>query len=236
MKAPRFSIGSLALTVGLVAALMLLSTGPGYRVGVFPLPTAFTVMRWAAYAGFAAIILAVLALVLKRGIVLGAAALIAGLITFGIPFWWQRTAASAPPIHDITTDVRNPPTFVAIAPLRADAPNPLEYSQEAARQQKEAYPDLEPLLLDLPPAEAFGRALQAAHDAGWEIVTSDATGGRIEATDTTPWFGFKDDVVVRLTPAGGRTVVDVRSISRVGRGDTGTNAKRIRDYLAALSR
>jgi uncharacterized protein (DUF1499 family) len=67
-------------------------------------------------------------------------------------------------------------------------------------------------------------------------VNVSAESWRIEATDTTTFFGFKDDIVVRLTPIAGRTVVDVRSVSRIGRSDVGTNARRIREYLAALSR
>jgi len=147
----------------------------------------------------------------------------------------KSAAASAPPIHDITTDTANPPTFKALVPVRANAPNTLEYSQEVARQQRERYPDIKPLILELPAPQVFERALQAARNAGWEIVATDADAGRIEATDTTTFFGFKDDIVVRLTPIGSRSVVDVRSVSRVGRGDVGTNARRIREYLKRLS-
>jgi uncharacterized protein (DUF1499 family) len=149
---------------------------------------------------------------------------------------FQRMAASAPPIHDITTDTANPPTFEAIVPLRKDARNSLEYSQEVARQQREAYPDIKPLVLEIPAAQVFDRAVRAARDAGWEVVNLSAERWRLEATDTTTFFGFKDDVVVRLTPIAGRTVVDVRSVSRIGRSDVGTNARRVREYLEALSR
>jgi uncharacterized protein (DUF1499 family) len=108
--------------------------------------------------------------------------------------------------------------------------------QDAARQQREAYPDIKPLILEIPAAQAFERALFAAREAGWEIVEANADAGRIEATDTTRFFGFKDDVVVRLTPLDARTVVDVRSVSRVGRGDAGTNARRVRAFLQRLTR
>jgi uncharacterized protein (DUF1499 family) len=121
-------------------------------------------------------------------------------------------------------------------PLRAEAPNSLEYSQDAARQQRDAYPDIKPLILEVPAAQVFDRAVAAARESGWEIVASNADAGRIEATDTTTFFGFKDDIVVRLTPLESRTVVDVRSVSRVGRGDVGTNARRIREFLDRLSR
>jgi uncharacterized protein (DUF1499 family) len=105
---------------------------------------------------------------------------------------------------------------------------------ETAQQQREAYPDIRPLILDLPADRAFQRALDIADAQGWEIVDANAAEGRIEATDRTFWFGFYDDVVIRLTPLEGRTVVDVRSKSRVGRSDRGFNARRIRGYLEEL--
>jgi uncharacterized protein (DUF1499 family) len=237
MRERLLSLGGAALVLALAAGVALLVSGPGYRVGVFPLRTAFTVLRWGAYLGIAASALAAASLWRARGWnALGAAALLIGLTCVVVPFRFQRMAAAAPPIHDITTDTANPPAFEAMVPLRADAPNSLDYSQETARQQRDAYPDLAPLILELPAPQAFDRAMAAAQDAGWEIVEADADAGRIEATDTTRFFGFQDDVVVRLTPLDGRTVVDVRSVSRVGRGDAGTNARRIRDFLDALSR
>jgi uncharacterized protein (DUF1499 family) len=85
-----------------------------------------------------------------------------------------------------------------------------------------------------PPAAAFTRALGAARRMGWEIVAADSAAGRIEATATTTWFGFKDDVVVRIKPNQNGSRIDVRSESRVGGSDIGTNAKRIRRYLGEL--
>jgi uncharacterized protein (DUF1499 family) len=153
-----------------------------------------------------------------------------------IPWSWKQRADRVPPIHDITTDLADPPAFEAVLPLRQDAPNPSEYGGDSiAAQQREAYPDLGPLTLDLPLDAAFRRAQEAARDMGWEIVDSDPARGRIEATATTPWFGFKDDVVVRVRPEDGGSRVDVRSVSRVGRSDVGTNARRIREYLEELS-
>jgi uncharacterized protein (DUF1499 family) len=106
--------------------------------------------------------------------------------------------------------------------------------EKIALQQRGAYPDLQPMILKVAPPEAFDRALAAVREMGWELVAADAAAGRIEATDTTFWFGFKDDVVIRVRPADGGSRVDVRSLSRVGGGDAGTNAKRIRAYLDAL--
>ena len=233
----------LALLAGAVALLSLLllgAAGPLYRVGVLPLANAFTLLRWGAYVGIAAMAAAALAggLAYRRGarvrMLLAGMAFAAGLVALGIPFQWQRAARNTPAIHDVTTDLENPPVFEAIVPLRADAPNTLERSPALVEQQRQGYPDLAPITLPIPSGEAFDRALGAAQEAGWRIVTADKGSGRIEATDTTRWFGFQDDIVVRLTPWGSGTRVDVRSVSRVGRGDAGTNARRIRRFLGAL--
>jgi uncharacterized protein (DUF1499 family) len=69
---------------------------------------------------------------------------------------------------------------------------------------------------------------------GWTVVASDPASGRIEANDTSRWFRFTDDVVIRVAPDGAGSRVDVRSESRQGRSDFGVNAKRVRAYLAAL--
>ena len=129
------------------------------------------------------------------------------------------SARGAPPIHEITTDLQDPPPFVAVLSLRASAINPPEYGgAEVAAQQRRAYPDIQPLMLRLNASQAFQRALAVVHELGWEVVGSDAASGRIEAVDTTFWFGFKDDVVIRIREAGEGARVDVRSKSRVGGG------------------
>lgn len=228
-----------AVGVSLLGLILLGLAGPVYRLGV-PLQTAFTVLRWAGYVGLAGAATGLLAFLWARwrGKRLGSAfaliALVIGLITAGIPYQWQQRAQRMPPIHDITTDLDNPPQFQAIVPLRADAPNSLERGPELAALQRDGYPDLAPVTLTQPLNEAFTRALAVAQDKGWEIVSGDQAAGRIEATDTTRWFGFTDDVVVRLTPWGAGTRVDVRSVSRIGRSDVGTNARRIEEFLDAL--
>ncbi|MBI3800690.1 MAG: DUF1499 domain-containing protein, partial [Deltaproteobacteria bacterium] len=97
------------------------------------------------------------------------------------------------------------------------------------------YPTLGPLILQIPPQQAFERALAAASAMKWDIVAVEPPDGRIEATATTFWFGFKDDIVVRVTPTAGGSRIDVRSVSRVGRSDVGTNAQRIEAYFAKLT-
>ena len=227
-----------------VASTLLLLAGPvGYRLGILPLRVALQILlRWGAYAAIAAAVLSLAGLIVtlirpreaRRGILLAAVSFLAGVVLIGIPGRF-RLGPPKPPIHDITTDTQEPPEYLAVLPLRVNAPNPTVYGgEEIALQQREAYPDLQPLILNIPPPQAFERALTTVREMGWDVVAADAAAGRIEATDTTFWFGFKDDVVIRVRPADGGSRVDVRSLSRVGRGDAGTNAKRIRAYLDTL--
>ena len=228
-----------------VASALVLIAGPvGYRLGIVPLRVALlTLLRWGAYGGIAAAVVSLIGLVMtlarprevRRGTVLAAVSLLVGVVLVAVPARF-RMGPPAPPIHDITTDTQNPPEYVAVLPLRANAPNTTVYGgDKIASQQREAYPDLQPVMLKVPPARAFERALAAVREMGWDLVGADATAGRIEATDTTFWFGFKDDVVIRVRAADGGSRVDVRSLSRVGVGDAGTNAKRIRAFLDVLT-
>lgn len=226
--------------LAVLAVLLVLLAGPGSRIGLWHFSTGFTLMRWGAMLGAGVAILAIIALIWTtasgRG---GRGAALIGLILAAAAFFWpwrlMREARAYPPIHDISTDMTNPPTFEEVLPLRADASNPAEYGgPEVAAQQREAFPEIQPLRMAMPPAEAFDVALAAANDMGWEIVEADEADGKIEATATTPWFGFKDDVVVRVSPAGDGSRIDVRSVSRIGRGDMGQNAKRVRAYIDRL--
>lgn len=142
-------------------------------------------------------------------------------------------AACAPIMNDISTDLVNPPKFIA---SRADVGVPREYPMHQGEKQRAAYPDVQPLTLAIPMARSFGIALEAAKQMGWELVAVEKDEGRIEAVDTTRVFRFKDDVVIRLTAEGGCTRIDMRSKSRVGKGDLGKNASRIRDYFAVVKR
>lgn len=232
-------IRRLALGAALLAVLLILAAGPGTRLGLWHFRTGFSLLRWGVYAGIAGAALALAALAIPRARTAGAglplAALLLALVAAGVPWWFMRQAHGVPPIHDITTDTQDPPAFVAVAPLRADAPNAVAYEGDSiARQQRAAYPDVQPIALDVPPPQAFARAHAAARDMGWEIVAADSAAGRVEATATTTWFGFKDDVVVRVRPDGNGSRVDVRSKSRVGKSDVGANAARIRAYAGRL--
>ncbi len=224
----------LAAAVG--AGIVLLVSGLGVRAELWSFRVGFDLLRAAVYMGTGAAIGAALFLLIPRirarNVVALLVAIPIGLGAAYVPWQWKQQAGSVPPIHDITTDTENPPAFVAIAPLRADAPNGVAYGgPEVAAAQRKAYPEISPVMLPVPPAEAWNRALRAVKKTGWDVVEIDEKTGRIEATDTTRWFGFKDDVVIRVSAAPGGSRIDVRSVSRVGRNDIGTNAKRVRRFL-----
>lgn len=227
------------LLLAIIASLLLLVSGPGTRLDLWEFSTGFQLLGLAAYTGLAASALALVMLLLPRvrrqGWAALMGALVLGLGVAFVPWSGMQRARSVPPIHDISTDTKRPPEFVAVLPLRADAPNPAVYGgPEVAAAQIAAYPDLQTHRMNAGPAQAFERAQQAARRLGWEIVAADPAAGRIEATDTTFWFGFKDDIVIRIEADAAGSRVDVRSVSRVGMSDVGANAARIRAFLQAL--
>jgi hypothetical protein len=226
--------------IGLVGAL---ASGLGVRAGLWEFRTGFTILRWATYAAGAASIVAALALLtLKfaggalwepRAVV----ALLLGLVVFAVPYFTVREFRKIPTVADATTNVEDPPEFVALVPVRErTAQNPLVYRrEEAAVPQAQYFPDLQTLESVKTPAEIVIAAKTAVEAMGLELVAADPAAGRLEATDTSLWFGFKDDLVlrVRARPDGG-TLIDVRSASRVGRLDGGVNGKRVRKLLLKL--
>lgn len=229
-----------ALPLALFGAAMLLVAGPGTRLGFWEYGTGFLLMRGAFFIGAAAALFALVLLIVPTTRRAGGARLVAALVialaTAWVPWNGYQTVMSLPFIHDISTDTVNPPQFVDVAPLRADAPNPVDYpGEEVAKQQREAYPDLRTLELATSKAETFAGALDAADKMGWEIVAANPNEGRIEATATTLWFGFKDDIVIRIEPTASGSRLDMRSKSRVGRSDVGANAARIRAFTEALT-
>ncbi|MGH8338572.1 MAG: DUF1499 domain-containing protein, partial [Gammaproteobacteria bacterium] len=126
----------------------------------------------------------------------------------------------------------------AVLGARVNSPNSPAYGgAKNAAQQHEAYPDIQPLIFKATPDQVFDAALKTEHDMDWKIDASDAAAGRIEATSTTFWFGFKDDVVIRIRAnTGDGTRLDIRSQSRVGISDVGKNAERIRNFRRLLER
>lgn len=169
------------------------------------------------------------------------ASLVLAAAVCAVPLATVVPSIGAPPIHDITTDVEDPPRFDAVVAARGAGSNPVEYrGPELAATQRAAYPDIQPVRLERDPGDLADLALAVAEDLGWQVVAVESDPSRgvlIEATDTTFWFGFQDDVAVRLRSArdlSGGTTVDVRSISRIGVGDLGANAARIQEFVVRL--
>jgi uncharacterized protein (DUF1499 family) len=221
----------LALLLAIAALVMLTLSGPGVRFEMWSYRIGLQVFRWTAYVAIAAALAAALSLAIPKvrahGWVLPMVALLLGLAVLYVPLRFLQQARAVPPINDITTDMLNPPRY-----MTTQRPYP---GAEFARQQRAGYPDLAPVILLVPPRAAFSKAVSAAEAMGWEVVGRDEAAGTIEAVDTTKWFGFKDDIAVRVssTPEGGSRI-DIRSKSRVGRSDLGTNARRIRAYAERL--
>ena len=218
----------ITLALSLLAVLLLAISGPGTRFGLWPLRVGVGLFGGALLIGLAAAGAAVVGLalpLLRAGSAsILVAALVMGAASAAVPLDYLHRIMTRPYINDITTDTEHPPQFAS----------PKEYPSYFAELQEIGYPDLHPLELAVPPARAFARAAKIVTDLGWEITSLDERTGRIEAVVTTLWFGFKDDVVIRITPAGTGTRVDMRSKSRFGRSDVGVNAHRIQEFLAAM--
>ena len=239
-KGSRLSgIGIWTALIGVVLAVV---SGLGARTGILSPFASMGTYAVGSLLLFIAIITAGLGL-LRSGGTGGTAsrpatwlALLAGLAITANNGLVIGQAAGAPPIHDISTDTDNPPAFVAVLPLRlVDAKNPPEYAgPDTAAAQKRAFPDIAPLMTTRPANVVFAAARDTVVEKGWTLVDASEVDGRIEATAETGWVHFKDDVVIRITPGRDQTRVDVRSTSRVGRGDMGTNARRVSDYLSSL--
>lgn len=237
MKTDRFSL--VALGLALAAAAAMLAAGLGTRAELWHFRTGLLVFRFGAIGAIAAFGLALPALLRTRpgseraGLAAALTAfMLSGVMSAGAAVQFRRFQ-TLPVMHDISTDLAEPPAFEAALPLR-EGGNPVTRATELAGMQRAAYPDIGPLVLDAPPAVAYERALAAVKAMGWEILAADAARLRIEAVDTSLLFGFKDDVVVRIRAAGVGSRVDVRSISRVGKSDLGVNARRVRAYLERL--
>ena len=231
--------------VGLVAAiaagLTLVISGPGYRLGWWGLFTGFDLLRYGLFAGLAAISLCIMALLVswfaeeRRGRVYALGGMIISLLVAYVPYHWMTMAQDAPPIHDIATDPDSPLEFLVLVGERQEGENPIAHGGvEVAQMQRGAYPDIKPLVTTKAPDEVFTVVTEAVADSNWHIAAIDSASMRIEATAQTFWFGFKDDVVVQVTPLEAGSRVDMRSQSRIGLSDVGTNAQRVSLFLQGL--
>ncbi|RED16109.1 DUF1499 domain-containing protein [Parasphingopyxis lamellibrachiae] len=246
-------ISRIGVALGIGAPVVAVAMALGTGAGMIDWQTSLGSLRnltYAAMAGGGLSLLAVVALLVSRhgkrlrwplvAIVLASAFVGYASYSFG-------KAATVPPIHDITTDLSNPPEFTTLA-LRADnrevVPDggraDLAVLDNAARWRRwheEAYADIQPILVPVSVPDAVAAAEQLVEDRGWELAVADPAAGRIEATDTVSIYRFRDDVVLRITPNpdGEGSVVNMRSVSRVGVSDLGVNGDRIRAFLTDLA-
>lgn len=250
-------------TLAIGTPLMFIFAGLGSKFGLwsweFGLQT--LTQKLGPILLIATAVMAVLSMILaafapKKGFWLGAFAMIVPLFGLGQLLNIKNKVDSLPYIHDITTNTQDVPEFTsAILSERAKVKNvnSVDYLGKMAPTQKKdadgkpvkelvaalqskAYPKVRPLILSKSPEAAFTQVKALIKEMGWALKSEDAAAGIIEATDSTFWYGFKDDIVIRLRSAeGGGTVIDVRSVSRVGTSDIGANATRIRIFINKLS-
>lgn len=223
----------------IVLAIVVAMLGPlGSRIGWWNFDTAVLIAKWSAYTGLVAAVACLSGLFMarpggkRRGFIYSVLGLL--ILTPMIIYlqYWKHAKATLPPIQDITTNTEAPPTFWY-------APNSRVYGGAAiAAWQEEAYPDIQPLILPVSMDNAYRLVIELIKENGWQLYTPNQDEMHIEATVTTFWFGFSDDVVIHITePAKGSSRIDMRSTSRFGGGgDGGTNANRIRSFFKALSK
>jgi uncharacterized protein (DUF1499 family) len=232
--ARRLALFSLAAT--LIAIIIV-------RSGAMDIVPALSTLAGALVLAVVAILLAFAAgVAIWRegigGIREAATGLIVGAALIAYPLYLGVKAYRLPAIYDVTTDPIDPPRFEAIARLRPRDANPVNYAGlYAAEQQREAYADIEPDVTDASPQAAYDVALKVVTKRKWRVVDArppqamPPRDGLIEAIARTPILGFRDDVVVRVRAAPEGARIDIRSASRYGRHDLGTNAARVRSLM-----
>src|SRR5262245_873729 len=236
------TVSRVGLWLAIIGGVVLALAPIGYRMGWWPLRfSLFYLLIGAIIIGALAVIVSLVGAFLARrvsgapGFGVALVGVLLGLIVAGYPGAHIIKARRVPPIHDITTDTANPPAFVALADVRRAAPNGFDYAGgEVTTMQKQAYPDVTTFKSTLAPSDLFARAAKLVADDGWQVVDAVPQDGRIEATATTRMFGFKDDIVLRVRQADKGSELDMRSMSRIGRSDVGTNAARIRGFMEQL--
>jgi len=242
---------ALALSAGGLIAALIGAIGSGQ--GAWDFRTGFGFLRYALYVAIGGGLLAIVAWIVarrSRAQGLGKFNLLAIAITLTFVAYLGShiaTARSVPAIHDVTTNLDDMPQFTVLK-VRADNLEKIPDNDDPRLRaldpesrwkaiHREGYADLRSVRVPWSVEETIRRAEAVARERGWEIAKADPRAGILEATDTTLFFRFKDDVVLRARPyaeAKGGTQVDMRSISRVGGSDVGVNAERIRSFLRDL--
>ncbi|MBJ7537603.1 DUF1499 domain-containing protein [Marinomonas transparens] len=229
----------LLMLVGCVAFISI----AGVRVGVFEPLTGFFTLTLSVIASLVLSILAALSLCICRketnaaGKRFFSLVLVVSLVygAMWVVFYLQKSGL--PEINDITTDTITPPVYLNVGFIRSSSDNSLSYNPAWASIQQKYYPDVKPLFSTETKVVVYSAVVSLIRDNGWDMVAQYPEVGVVEATARTPIFGFRDDVVIRIsTTIEGEIRVDMRSCSRIGRGDFGTNAKRIETFMSELSK
>jgi uncharacterized protein (DUF1499 family) len=240
-------VGQVLSVVAAGIALSLLALGPiGWRLGWWHYGVSlYRMLPASGWAACVAVALSIATLVLGRSNLRPAMlavlalcfALSASLVY--VPAQYAYARRTLPPINDISTDTTDRPEFHAVlASRQAERMDRIDVAEpQLSRLQRAGYPDLAPVRAALPAHQAFGEALAVAQSmSGWTIAAADADTGCIEASQRSRWYGFTDDIAIRVTAAVGGSRIDVRSASRKGRHDYGVNAARIRAYIGVLNK
>lgn len=231
-----------AILVSSAAALLLVGSGPLHQLGMLSYEAGLNGLRAAVAFGVAAIAIALpasVAAIRRRStahLLIGIACVLTGTLAIAAPVRARAAARAAAPLHDVTTDVADPPAFVALLSEYEARPGVLARDAGADALQRRAYPDLGPLVLPVSPEMAFEEVLESMTELDWPVEDANPDQGRVETTVRSPWFGFTDDLVIRLRAVGPSTRVDVRSVTRDGSNDMGRNAAHVREFLAELRR
>lgn len=209
----------------------------GVRGDWLGIRTAFKTINYASQSGVVIVIAAIAIFILARGVKSAKIMSVLAVLLMIVPvttYYVNQAEKPQPglPLNDISTDTTNPPLFNAVVPLRPEKSNTVIYPGEVAATRQEAlFPDIKPIESFSSFEQAFQQALQIAKNSGWEIVSQDINTGMIEAVASTPVFDFKDDVAIRVSATSTGSIIDIRSHSRIGRGDRGKNAARVRGFI-----
>jgi uncharacterized protein (DUF1499 family) len=217
-----------------------------HRLGIVEYAVAYTTLLAGFAVAIAGLLVAFAAFVViwnegLRGVGRAITATVIGLVLVGWPIVEFARSATLPTISDITTDFADPPRFVAVASARPHGANPIAYSGgDTARLQRAAYPGVKPFEVEANPDETFNLLASIVERRGWRVLdTVSPRGGerdgRIEAVARTPVMGFREDISIRVRTGDKGVRIDVRSASRYGQHDFGSNARRIESFMAEFA-
>lgn len=224
----------------------------GFRLGLYQFGTSFKLLSYSFYLAVAVFLVGLVLFFIhrrskptsSRNALIAVAISLIPIVGLGSQIF---VASSVPAIHNISTDIVDPPQFDTIVAMRGKGTNPLEYRIEGGNLgeiQRDAYPDIKTITANIDIASAFDKAVSIAENLGWDILDksvdwktvgkNEANETIIEATQTTTLWQFKDDIVIRLrsnSQTPDTTYIDLRSVSRIGQSDLGANARRIQRFI-----